>query len=332
MIKRWFPWLIKGGVSVGLTVWVLAKIDLAAAWEQAKDIDPLLLIASCVLMLIQTGLGAVRWGMVLRALAAPLRWGQTLALYYIGIFFAIVLPGAVGGDAVRMWASRRAGMALSAAVNSVMLERAVTVLGLVLLVCMTQPVLLARVPDLPGTWVFPALLAIAVFGLSLLSQLDRIPGRWRAWRVMRGMALLAADTRSLFFSPRFGLGTLAVAVAGHVNLSLAVFCIARGLDLDVHVLDCLVLVPPVILIITMPISIAGWGVRETAMVSAFAYIGVADESAVVVSILYGLVTMVTALPGGVVFLLSGFHRGQTQGGKEDGLEDSAAAPGAKSGG
>ncbi|MBC7950872.1 MAG: flippase-like domain-containing protein [Rhodospirillaceae bacterium] len=305
MIKRLFPWIIKGGISFGLIAWVLSKVDMAAAWDQAKAIDPAMAVLAVVLLVFQIMLGAVRWGLVLRALSAAFHWAQTISVYYVGVFFSMVLPGAVGGDAVRMWFARKNGLSLGAAFNSVALERAVTVFGLVLLVCLTQPILMMRLPDLPGAWVFPMLLAICVLGILTLATLDKLPQSLHRWRLMRGLAVLAADTRKLFFHPGYSLATLVVALLGHINLSMAVYVLAVGLDLDIQALDCLVLVPPVILIITLPISIAGWGVRETAMVTAFSFVGIPDSSTLVLSILFGICTMVTALPGGLVFLLTG---------------------------
>jgi len=309
MVKRWLPWLIKGGVSAGLIGWLLTKVDVATAWQQAKTVDPWMAILALVLMLAQVLLGAVRWGMVLRALAGLLSAARTLKVYYIGVFFSLVLPGAaVGGDAMRMWFARRAGLDLATAVNSVMLERAVTVLGLVVLVAVTQPLLLARVPDIPGAWVFPVLLVVCIAGILVLSVLDRVPVSLRRWRLVSGLATLAAATRKLFFHPGWGGGTLAVAVIGHVNLSLAAYVLALGLNLNVDVVDCLVLIPPVVLTTILPISIGGWGVREGAMVTAFGFVGVEHQSALVLSVLFAIVGMVTALPGGLVFLLSGEHR------------------------
>ncbi|MEW5728720.1 MAG: lysylphosphatidylglycerol synthase transmembrane domain-containing protein [Pseudomonadota bacterium] len=307
MVKKWLPWVVKGGLSVGLTAWVLSKVDLAAAWQQAKAIDPAMLVMSVALMVFQTVLGAVRWGMVLHALESRLGWVKTLAVYYIGVFFSIVLPGAVGGDAVRMWYSRKHGLSVSGAVNSVMLERAVTVYALVLLVCLTQPILLERLPGLPGAWAF-LLLAVCTGGILLLAGLDRLPEALRRWKLVRGLAALAADTRALFFHFGYGGGTLAVALVGHTNLSMAVYVLAVGLGLDVHILDCLVLVPPVMLVMTLPISIAGWGVRETAMVTAFGFVGVSPESAVVLSVVFGVVNMVSCTPGGFLFLTSSVRR------------------------
>jgi hypothetical protein len=58
---------------------------------------------------------------------------------------------------------------------------------------------------------------------------------------------------------------------------------------------------------TLPISIAGWGVREGAMVAAFGLIGVSQEGAVVLSLLAGILAVVACLPGGLIWLMSGYR-------------------------
>jgi uncharacterized membrane protein YbhN (UPF0104 family) len=53
---------------------------------------------------------------------------------------------------------------------------------------------------------------------------------------------------------------------------------------------------------SVPVSIAGWGVRETAMIVAFGFIGVSKTSALALSLLFGLITLAAALLGGLFFL------------------------------
>ena len=54
----------------------------------------------------------------------------------------------------------------------------------------------------------------------------------------------------------------------------------------------------------MPISIAGWGVRESAMVLAFAYAGLPESDGLLVSVLYGAALFAMGAIGGVVWLAS----------------------------
>ena len=78
------------------------------------------------------------------------------------------------------------------------------------------------------------------------------------------------------------------------------------MQLDVRLLDCILLVPPVILVTVVPISIAGWGVREGAMVVAFGFIDVPASAAFAVSVLFGLTLAAASLPGSLIWWLSGY--------------------------
>ena len=60
---------------------------------------------------------------------------------------------------------------------------------------------------------------------------------------------------------------------------------------------------PVALIAVVPISIAGWGVREGAMVAAFAYAGLPQSDGLLVSILFGVSYLMLGVLGGLVWVL-----------------------------
>jgi hypothetical protein len=64
------------------------------------------------------------------------------------------------------------------------------------------------------------------------------------------------------------------------------------------------LVPPVMLITMLPISIAGWGVREATMGLAFGYAGLMASEGVNISLLFGAVSFIVGLVGGLVWILS----------------------------
>ena len=57
------------------------------------------------------------------------------------------------------------------------------------------------------------------------------------------------------------------------------------------------------LISTLPISLAGWGVREGAMVAALTFVGVETSEALALSILFGLTLLVVSLLGAIFWLI-----------------------------
>jgi hypothetical protein len=304
VMKRWLSWAAKLALTAGSFWYLQTKIDVGAAWQLGRGVAPVMLLSAFFLQVVQVLVCGGRWLLVLKAIGAWLPYWKACELFIVGNFFGQVLPGAIGGDAVRMWTTHQAGLTLGTSVNSVMLERIATVFGLVLLVAVTEPLLIGRVSDTSGLWIFPALTACMVAGILLLTQLDRLPPTLERWRLVRGFAKLAADTRRLFLRPRFALPTLAVTIFGHINLALLIWVLALGLQAKVTVVDCLVLVPPVVLVATLPISIAGWGAREVAMVTLFGFIGVPAAQSTVMSVLFGLSGILISLPGGLFWLFA----------------------------
>jgi len=64
----------------------------------------------------------------------------------------------------------------------------------------------------------------------------------------------------------------------------------------------LVIIPPVALIQLIPVSLAGWGVREATLVVVLAGFGVPNENGLATSLLFGLCQIIIALPGGLIWL------------------------------
>ncbi len=307
MSKKWLVMTLKFMVS-GFLIWFLiSKIDLGEAAVRLAGADPSMLAAAVLVILFQICIGGLRWRAVLKAIGTPLSIIKSIQLFYIGSFFSQFLPSSVGGDAVRMYKAYREGIGLRGSVNGVLLERAVTVVALVMLVDLTQPWFMPRVDDATVKLILPGIVLVTLAcagGLGFLMMLDRLPEGLRRWRVVRGLGNLGVDARRVFLSLSNLIVVLAFGILTHINISFCVFLLAMALNLDVTWLDCLVLVPPVLLVMTLPISIAGWGVRETAMVAAFGLIGVPEGGAAVLGFLLGLVGIATAAPGGIIWLMS----------------------------
>jgi len=307
MSKKWLALALKFLVS-GFLIWFLVRgIDFGDAVRRLTEIDPLMLAGALAIIVVQICIGGMRWRSVLAATGAELGIAHSIRLFYIGSFFNQALPSSVGGDPVRMYKAYKLGLELRSAINGVLLERVVTVVALVLLVDVTHPWFLPRVDEATAALMMPAVALVTagcVAGLAFLMFLDRLPASLGRWRVVRGLGHLGVDARKVFLSPGHLVRVLFWGLVTHVNMAFVVLILALGLGLDVTLLDCLTLVPLVLLIMTLPISIGGWGVRETAMVTLFGLVGVPSEGALVLSVVFGLAGIAVSLPGGAVWLLT----------------------------
>jgi len=304
-LKKWLAISLKGIISGGLIWYLFSGIDLELVGFHLAGVDLSFVALSLVIFLVQIVIGGMRWASVLAGLGAQMRHGLFIQLFYVGAFFNQALPGGNGGDAVRMYLSYKLGLSLRNAVNGVIIERIVTVLALVVLVDITQLLFVRELShDVRNFSIIGAIsvTAFLMIGLGILMQLYRLSEKLKKWRVFRGLGNLAADVRLVFLSKTRLWRPVVWGLLGHLNISLAVFVLAIGLGLKVTLFNCVLLIPPVLLVLTLPISIGGWGVREGAMIWAFALIGVTYEKALVLSLLFGLAGLFIALPGGLIWL------------------------------
>lgn len=117
------------------------------------------------------------------------------------------------------------------------------------------------------------------------------------------MQSLGHSVGLIFLSPKGAILPLTYAIAAQLALGAATYAVAKSLDIDVTAIDCIVLMQPVALLANLPISIGGWGVRETAMIFLFGFVGVPASAALILSVQLGLLSLLVVLPGGILWLL-----------------------------
>jgi uncharacterized membrane protein YbhN (UPF0104 family) len=236
-----------------------------------------------------------------------------LRIYLIGTFFNQTLPSTLGGDAFRVWLAGRLGTPLGKAVTGVLIDRLSGLLVILLAIALSLPASLSLVPDPIARW---SLVMVAGAGLAGYGVVLFVPRRFSAflgrWRATRAILDLSGDARRLFLVPRFAGRILAFSLLVLLISAAVIYTLGRAIGVDLGVVNCLLLTPPVIVVAFVPISVAGWGVREGAMVAAFGYVGVPAADALVVSILFGLLLVAVGLPGGLLWLMSGRRAGSAR--------------------
>lgn len=303
--RRFAALFIKLAVSGGLAWYLVGRIDLADSATRLSTFDPGWGIAALAVFALMFFLGAVRWLIFTRALEVPLTLGPALRIFVIGQFFGQALPAGIGGDAVRVWLLIRRGASIGPSVSSVLLDRLIGFATLLILIAATLPVLFSYVDDSRARLGVVLMLLVGAAGFGALIALSYVPGRVSRWPTMHRLSESVGTARRTALSSRPALRAFGLSFVLHLLLLVSIYLLALGLSLELEPLACLALLPPVILLSTLPISLAGWGVREGATVAALHFAGVPAGDALALSVLFGIALLVVSLVGSMFWLAQG---------------------------
>lgn len=301
IVKRWIKTLLKALITVGLLCVLLVKVDFEKSVDLLISAVPFAVVAVLLVLILQIGLTVIRWHLIMVRRKMPIMLSHSARYFWVGLFFNQLLPSSIGGDAVRSYCLVRDGETLGRAAVSVLLDRVLGTIGLLILVGLFMPYAMAVIENKEMQWGLMLTLLVAIGGLATLLFADIFARKFPGWPAMRVLTTLAKDGRQLLFVP-WGWKLILMSVLIHCISILAVGLCAWALDIRVNWLSLAIIVPVATLLVTLPVSIAGWGVREGVMVVGLGYAGVGLEQALALSVLYGLSLLAVSIPGGFFWL------------------------------
>lgn len=279
-------------VSAVLLVFVVRKAGADNVLRHLRSMEPAFFILSALLYLVIAWIVALRWRMLLdnRYSAARL-----FSLHMIGSFFNNLLPGAIGGDAVRVFYLYRDTGNSGLSFGSVFLDR---FLGLAARLTVGFVSGLLAWQELKSVGLH---LAVPAFFISVLAA-GMVLFRIRIGRRFSGVArfydyVLDRIGRTGLMIRGFLLSLLIQAL-----LILMVFCIARGMGQELNFIALFVFVPIIITLFIIPATLSGLGVREGAFVVLFGLIDIPASVSVSISFLWFLSMAAASLIGLVEYV------------------------------
>ena len=281
---------------------IMRSINTAQVWQVLKKTRLDYLAAALLLQFASTAVSAYRWQLIMQNLG----FGQNFAFYwrsyFKGMFFNQGLPTSIGGDAVRMLDVANCGFRKRGALYGVMVDRIIglgALLSLTLLAYLLNPNLLPKQVHRPIFLIISAgaLGFFGIFFIKYFTWLNRFPKLAIISIIAERLHLALSSQRVLLviaslFIPFFAL--------------LGFFATGWALGLEYSLMTYFALVPPALVLTVIPISVAGWGVREGALVGLFSLIGADKTAVLMMSLLYGITLIIVSLPG-LLSYLKGRH-------------------------
>ena len=296
---------IKVAISLALLYVAVHFVNFGVLHERFQRLNYFWIAAAFFALGLQLTLASLRWQRIAAFGGGHLSPGRAVLYTLIGSFFSQVLPSTVGGDAARIWLLARDAGAWKNAIFSVLIDRLAGLIWLAVLVLVCLPWSLALIANPIGR---TALILIGVagaaapVGLLMLSWLGATSlARWKA---VHHLADIAKTVWTVLTSAKTGAAVAIISITVHLMTVTVLWFCAQAIGSSFTFLNSLLLIPPVILISAIPLSIAGWGVRESAMIAAFTYAGLPESDGLLVSILFGATTFAIGVCGGIAWSLS----------------------------
>lgn len=299
--RGWITGSLRLLVSAMVLMALAGSLDVQEIAGRVREVEVGWLLAALLVSMGQVALSAWRWRFTARRLGLRLPFGAALREYYLASFLNQVLPGGVLGDVSRAWRHARDGSSPGSAVRSVVLERASGQLVMLGWAGACVGILLFRIgiPDRVMEWLDSGLALGTLAGGILVTgaMLHRTP-----WERIPGVRESWPDIRRALFDPKALpiQSASSLLVVGSYVLVFVLACRAVGVDAPLGTLA--LLIPPVLLAMLVPISYAGWGIREGAAALVWAGSGLSAAEGTAASVLYGLLVLVSTLPGAVVLI------------------------------
>ncbi|MDB4977053.1 MAG: hypothetical protein JWN48_5394 [Myxococcaceae bacterium] len=273
---------------------LFTRIDAAALGRAAARIPVLSMAGSVLALFLAMLTGLVRWRALLSAYGALRHpgWLESLRLYWVSMFYNL-LPGAVGGDVYRGYETRHffADAATTRSMSVVFVERVFGFAGLLVL---------AAAATVLGPLADREVLLYSGLGLcaALGAVLTITVGRRVAHLLPAALAKLAASLPTIERAGPFAFAFV-MSIVTHVLVSLSGHVLIHSLARDVTLNDSMSIFPLGTLAAYFPLTMAGAGARDTALVVLFEKIGIAREEALATSLSLLCCTLLVSGAGGL---------------------------------
>jgi glycosyltransferase 2 family protein len=288
---------MRAGLGVAVVAVLLWRYDARPIFRILGRERPVYFATVVLLYVAGQAMCAYRWHLLAALLKVHGRYSEFLAYLFVGMFTNLFVPGLLAGDAARsVYLGRRHGR-MGEAIASVVADRGAGLLGLFWLAAFAAVFL--NFAPIPSSVVTPTVVvgAIAFAGFlaaPLIARLIHLMPR----PIRRAGGIVAP----YLHHPAALVPSIALSIVLQITLALGQYLLAAGFGLTVPLSLFILCVPIANVFASLPLTLNGLGIRETANLLLFGMAGMRKEDAIALGLLWFAVTLVGGLTGSIAFV------------------------------
>jgi uncharacterized protein (TIRG00374 family) len=302
--------LLKIALALALLGALALKMDLRQFLAVLSSASlPLIALATLVQVLIIL-IAVYRWRVILENFQIHTPPGPLTKIMFIGQFFNLFLPSAVGGDFFRAYyLSKREKRGMSTTLMTTLLERSAGLFALLAIGCLSAAFHPMIVKGFNLLYLFLGLsvafmaINVAIFNPSMHRRITRLLCRLRLPDIESKLDLVYRGLGALRKNPRALVDCLLTSFIIQFVSVVIMWLAALAIGISAPFSAFLVFIPVVNLTLMIPLTPNSLGLREGVYFLLFTQIGVTAETAVALSLMNFLIPTLASLPGAVIYSL-----------------------------
>lgn len=292
-------------ISAGLLALLIYRTGISTIGETLAGAVVVLFLIAVAVENMGVALSAKKWQMLLASSDIHLSYREALSYYYIGTFFNTMMPSSVGGDVIKSYKLGKKTDSVAAFSSSIM-DRMTGLLAVVSIAAIAVVIsrnILPRSALLAAAMVISGFLG-AVVVLMKTSLAERLTtllfSRWE--RIHAFLTRVISSVKG-YRDSRIMLAAMILSFLYHIMLIVNNYVLSLSLGLDIDIRYFFIFIPIAEILVSLPISIQGFGVREGSYALLFSSIGVEYAAAFSLGFLDQVVKVITSIFGGVVYVI-----------------------------
>lgn len=289
--------------SVLILTFVLMQLDMPALSQNINDLSLSSWLIAIPLVLGQLILIALRWRLLVNmghsnVITRP----EAIRICILGAMANLLFINTIGGILVRVGLAMQHGLELTHAIMSGLIDRALTLLALIILSACLFGYLSGLMPH--QIYAMSGYLLIGLIGTGLLL----IPLLFQDIYTKTPLSSQSLQpvlkfTKQLMTNHRLVVRLVAYSVLAQLLFIASCYFVVQTSANEVPIMALLALIPIMTLVSSIPLGYGGWGVREGAFIFGLGFLGVNMETAFLISLQIGVIGIVTTFIAALPFLI-----------------------------
>jgi uncharacterized membrane protein YbhN (UPF0104 family) len=288
---KWIKLLLKILISGVAIYYILSKLDFSLIITTIKSVKIELIIVALFIYVISILFAAERLNCLFRKINLKLSFFENIKLYWLGIFFFFFLPGGVGGDGYKIYfIEKYLNIKIKKSLGAILSDR---ISGLTIIAAF----LIFFSYFINYDSLFQNINGVLILFLhALITVLQKF-----IWILIPLVVLcfyfILRMINGNFVRSFFPVLGRAFVVQSLQMITAIVILFALGLNISGSTGDYIFLFFLSAIMGSIPITLGGIGVRELTLFIGAQYLGLNENIAVSLSLLFYAISVITALPG-----------------------------------